>query len=292
MRNIFLFIRRYFVFLAFLVLQFVALWMLFKYNRIHHAVGLGLASEVTGSVNAQVDKVDDYFSLREENRRVHRMNDSLLNLLTPNFNIPDTTQRLVGDTLRFDTIPQYRRYIYRDAKVVYNSINFENNYLQLNRGANHGIGDNMAVLNSDGAIVGVVVNTSPNFSQVMSLLHTKSKIQAMLKKSSTLGTVRWDTKDPRYLLLEGISSDVEVKKGDTVITSRYSYNYPPGFMVGRIESIAKEKATGFHILKIRSAANFSTIQQVFVVENLQRTEQVQLDKDTEKKMEQERRAPK
>jgi len=289
MRNIFLFIRRYFVFLTFLVLQFLALWMLFKYNRVHHAIGLGVASEVTGSINAQVDKVDDYFSLREENRRVHRMNDSLLNLLRENYNIPDTTQRIVGDTLRFDSIPEYRRYIYRDAKVVYNSVNFENNYLQINRGSKQGIKDNMAVLNSDGAIVGVVVNTSPNFAQVMSLLHTKSKIQASLKKTNTLGTVRWDAEDPRFLLLEGISRDVPVKKGDTIVTSRYSYNYPPGYMVGRVEEIKTEKATGFYLLKIRSAVNFSTIQQVFVVENLQRAEQVQLEKDTESKMEQERR---
>jgi rod shape-determining protein MreC len=289
MRNIILFIRRYFVFLTFVVLQGVALWMLFKYNRLHHAVGLGMASEITGSINTQVDKVDDYFSLREENRRVHRINDSLLNLMRENYNIPDTNQRIVGDTLRFDTLPDFRRYIYRDAKVVFNSVNFENNYLQLNRGAKNGIRDNMAVLNSDGAIVGVVVNTSPNFSQVMSLLHTKSKIQATLKRSSTLGTVRWDTEDPRFLLLEGISKDVEVKKGDTVITSRYSYNYPPGYMIGRVEEIRTEKATGFYLLRVRSATNFSTIQQVFVVENLQRTEQVQLEQDTEKKMEQERR---
>jgi len=289
MRNIFLFIRRYFVFLFFLILQAVALWMLFSYNRFHRAIGLGLASEVTGGINAQVDKVDDYFHLREENRRVHRMNDSLLNLLHTNYSSADTGQRLVVDSLRVDTLVQLRRYVYRDAKVVYNSVNFENNYLQLSRGASKGIRDNMAVINSDGAIVGLVVNTSSHFSQVMSLLHTKSRIPAMLKGSNVAGTVRWDTKDPRFLDLEGISRDVVVKKGDTVLTSRYSYNYPPGFMIGRIESIATEKATGFYKLKVRSATNFNSIQQVFVIENLQRTEQVQLEKDTEKKMEQERR---
>lgn len=289
MRNIFLFIRRYFVFLLFLVLQFVALWMLFTYNRFHHALGLGLASGITGSINVQVDKVDDYFHLREENRRVHHMNDSLLNLLRNNFNTPDTGQRLVVDSLRIDTIVQYRRYLYRDAKVVYNSVNFENNYLQLNRGANRGIRDNMAVINSDGAIVGIVVNTSGNFSQVMSLLHTKSRIPAMLKGSNVAGTIKWDSEDPRFLLLEGISRDVALKKGDSVLTSRYSYNYPPGFIIGRVETIETEKATGFYKLRIRSATNFNSIQQVFVIENLQRTEQVQLEKDTEKKMEQERR---
>ncbi|ANE52093.1 rod shape-determining protein MreC [Flavisolibacter tropicus] len=292
MRNIFLFIRRYFVFLIFLVLQAVAIWMLFSYNRFHRAIGLGLASEVTGSINAQVDKVDDYFHLREENRRVHSMNDSLLNLLRENFSSADTMQRMVVDTLRFDSVIQFRRYIYRDAKVVFNSVNSENNYLQLSRGANKGVTDNMAVINSDGAIVGLVVNTSPHFSQVMSLLHTKSRIPAMLKGSNVSGTVRWDTKDPRFLNLEGISRDVAVKKGDTVLTSRYSYNYPPGFIIGRIETIETEKATGFYKLQVRCATNFNSLQQVFVIENLQRAEQVQLEKDTEKKMEQERRTTK
>lgn len=290
MRNIFLFIRRYFVFLCFLLLQALALYMLFNYNRFHRAAFLGIASEMTGGINTQVDKVDDYFHLRDENLRVHRMNDSLLNLLRTNFNTPDTTQRAVTDSMRVnDSTKEVRRYLFRDAKVVYNSIREENNYLQLNRGANQGVKDNMAVINSNGGVVGLVVNVSPNFSQVMSLLHTKSRIPAMLKKTSTAGTVRWDTKDYRFLTLEGVSRDVDVKKGDTVLTSPYSYNYPPSFMVGTIAAIKVDKASGFYELRVRPAANFNSLQQVFVVENLQRDEQVQLLKDTEKKIDQDKR---
>jgi rod shape-determining protein MreC len=287
MRNIFLFIRHYFVFLLFLALQGVALWMLFTYNRFHRASFLGVANEITGSINKQVDKADDYFHLREENLRVHRMNDSLLNLLPANFASVDTTQTQVVDSLKFDTVAQVRRYLYRDAKVVYNSVNLQNNYLQLNRGAHQGVKDNMAVISSDGAVVGLIVNVSPNFSQVMSLLHTKSRIPAMLKNSNTAGTVNWDAKDPRFLTLEGISRDVDVKKGDTILTSRYSYNYPPGFIIGRIAEIKQDVATGFYRLRIRSAVNFGSIQQVFIVENLERTEQIELNKETEQKIEQE-----
>jgi rod shape-determining protein MreC len=264
--------------------------MLFNYNRFHRAAFLGIASEMTGGINTQVDKVDDYFHLRDENQRVHHMNDSLLNLLRTNFNTPDTNQRSVIDSMRVnDSTKEVRRYLYRDAKVVYNSISEENNYLQLNRGSNQGIKDNMAVINSNGAVIGLIVNTSPNFSQVMSLLHTKSRIPAMLKKTNTAGTVRWDMKDYRFLTLEGVSRDVDVKKGDTVLTSPYSYNYPPSFMVGTIASITVDKSSGFYELKVRAAANFNSLQQVFVVENLQRDEQVGLLKDTEKKIEQEKR---
>src|SRR6476620_456763 len=126
MRNVFLFIQRYFVFLVFLLLQGVALWMLFKYNRFHKAVFLGVASEVTGTINTRVDKVDDYFHLSEENSRLHHMNDSLLNQLRINFVPADTTAKLVTDSIRYDSSNAVRRYLYRDAKEGFKSINSEN----------------------------------------------------------------------------------------------------------------------------------------------------------------------
>lgn len=289
MFNIFAFLRQHFTAILFVVLQFVSLWMLFNYNRFHRAVFLGVASELTGSINAQVDKLDDYFHQGEEARRVHRMNDSLMNLLPVNFDVPDTAQRRVTDTLRFDTTFAIRRYLWRDAKVIYNTINSEQNYLQLNRGAKYGIRDNMAVLSSDGGVVGVVVNVSPNFSQVMSLLHVQSSVSAAHKKSGMLGKVEWDAKDPRYLLLRGIPANVAVGKGDSVVTSRYSYNFPPNYLIGTITGISKDPATGFYTLQVKTAVNFSTIQQVFVVENLLRNEQLQLMNDTEKKIEQQKK---
>jgi rod shape-determining protein MreC len=263
--------------------------MLFKYNKIHHAAFLGVANEITGRMNTQVDKLDDYFHQGEENHRIHRMNDSLLNLLKTNFSIPDSGQRVIVDSAMIDSIKQFRKYIWRDAKVVYNTITSEKNYLQLNRGLKYGIQDNMAVLNSDGAVVGQVVNVSPNFSEVMSLLHVQSSVSAALKKTGDAGNLIWDGKDPKFVELKGISKSVEVKVGDTVVTSHYSYNFPPDKIIGRVAVITSDPATGFYLLKIKTAVNFNTIQQVFVVENLQRDEQLQLEKDTEKKVEQQKK---
>ncbi len=289
MRNIFLFIRRYVTFLAFIVLQLIAVWMLFKYNRFHHAIGLGVASELTGSINKQVDKLDDYFHQGEENKRVHRMNDSLINLLRTNFSLPDTIQKIITDSLMADSIKTLRRYLYRDAKVVYNTVNTERNYLQINRGSKNGIKDNMAVLNSDGAAVGVVVNVSSNFAEVMSLLHIQNSVSGALKKTGDAGKVEWDGKDPRFVFLKGISKNVSVQVGDTVLTSKYSYNFPPDKLIGTITNIGSDPTSGFYLLKVKTSVNFSNIQQVFVVENLQKEEQLLLEKDTEKKFEQQKR---
>ncbi|HEX6333855.1 MAG TPA: rod shape-determining protein MreC [Flavisolibacter sp.] len=289
MRNIFLFIRQHFTLLAFLVLQFFALWMLFKFNRHHRVTFLGVASEVTGNVNKQVDKIDDYFNQGEENRRVHKMNDSLLNLLRSNFIFPDTSRQLVTDTMMIDTVRGVRRYSWMPAKVVYNTVNFEKNYMQLDRGASQGVKDNMAVLNSDGTVLGVVVNVSPNFSQVMSLLHVQNSVSASLKKTGESGNITWDGRDPRFLYMKGIPKNVQVKVGDTVVTSQHSYNYPPRKIIGRVAGLGTDPSTGFYLLKVRTAVNFTNVQQVFVVENLHRDEQVQLEADTEKKIEQQKR---
>jgi rod shape-determining protein MreC len=286
MRNIFLFIRRYITFFAFFILQMVALWFLFSYNRFHRAKFLGIANEVTGRINSQYNKVEDYFALREENKRVHRLNDSLLNLLPKNFSIRDSSIHLVQDSVYYDTAGHYRRYFSRPATVVYNTVSSQKNYIQINRGSSQGVKDNMAVVSSDGSVIGIVVSTSPNFSQIMSLLHVQNTVSASLKKSGDFGTADWDGKDPRYLQLKKIPKTADVKKGDTVLTSSVSYNFPPGYMVGTVADVKLDNTTGMYLLKIKTAANFYNLQQVHVIENIEREEQVNLMTDTQKKIEQ------
>ena len=284
MRNVFLFIRRYFTFLCFVLLQVLALSMLFRYNKYHRAVFLGKANEITGYFNSKYDNVDDYFHLKEENVRIHKMNDSLLNLLHGNFIKVDTGAHLITDTVGYDTLHLVRKYMAKEAKVVSNSINSQKNYFQINRGANQGIRDNMAVINSDGSVAGQVVGVSENFSQVMSLLNVHSTVSAMMKKSRNNGRVEWDGQSPLYLTLKNIPKSDSVMVGDTVLTGINSYNYPPGWLIGTVSEIVEDKTTNFYVLRVRPTANFQNLQQVFVIENLQRDEQVALDKATQKKV--------
>jgi rod shape-determining protein MreC len=284
MRNIFLFIRRYFTFLTFLVLQVLALWFLFTYNRFHRAKGLGVANQVTGWFNTQYNTLEDYFKMKEENRRIHKLNDSLMNLLPANFLKSDTTIKLLADSIPYDTLGHYRHYKQRAAQVVYGTVNAEKNYIQVNKGARDGIKDDMGVLSSDGSLVGKIINVSPNFSIVMSLLHVQNKVNVLVKKTRSSGTIAWDAKDPRFLTLTNIPVSDSIVKGDTIITGSYSLSMPPGKMVGTVAGIHKDPATNFFVLKIRTAANFADLQQVFIVENLQYDEQEKLLEETKKKM--------
>jgi rod shape-determining protein MreC len=282
MRNVFLFIRRYFTFLAFLAFQVLALWFLFTYNRFYRAKGLGWANELTGRINSKYKSVDDFFHLKAENQRVHQLNDSLLNLLSTNFTPIDTSVRMVRDSIPFDTLGSYRTYLWRSARVIYTTVNVQKNYIRIDKGSKQGVKDNNALINSDGSVVGVVINVSPNFSVAMSLLHVQSKRSVSLKRTGNMGTIEWDGKDPHFLLMRNVTKSDSVLVGDTVVTSNITSIFPPGYMVGTIAEIVSDKSSNFYLLKIKTAANFFNLQQVHVVEDLYYDEKVKLLEDTEK----------
>jgi rod shape-determining protein MreC len=121
------------------------------------------------------------------------------------------------------------------------------------------------------------VNTSKNYSVVMSLLHRNSKPSCMLKKDKNTGSLEWDGKDPLVLTLKNIPKSSKVLIGDTVLTSQYSSVYPYGLMVGTVSKIESDPASNFHTLRIRPATNFSAIQHVYLVANLLYAEQKELE---------------
>jgi hypothetical protein len=143
MRNVFLFIRRYFNLLFFLLLQVAALTLLFRYNKFHQAAIMDVANEVTGRVNVRYNNVESYFSLKKDNEKLREQNARLLNMLKGDFDWPDSALNIITDTIRIDSLEQYRKYLYLPAKVISTTVNEQNNYLMLHRGSNQGVGVNM-----------------------------------------------------------------------------------------------------------------------------------------------------
>ncbi|MCH5689012.1 hypothetical protein LWM68_35040 [Niabella sp. W65] len=87
--------------------------------------------------------MEDFFTMQEENRRVHRLNDSLMNLLSANFVTADSGTAVIQDSSYRDTSGSVRHYVWRSAQVLYSTSGSDKNYLQINRGYSTGIGDDM-----------------------------------------------------------------------------------------------------------------------------------------------------
>jgi rod shape-determining protein MreC len=277
MRNVFLFLRRYAVFIIFLVMQIIALSMLFTDNRFHNTVLGMFSNEMAGNINSRVDKAEEFLSLSEQNQKLREQNAKLLSLLPNGILLPDSAMEMVTDTFRLDSIKQYRQYDYLSAKVISNTVFLQQNYIVLHRGSDQGITPNMAVVGIDG-VIGTVVHVSPNMALVMSLLNRQSKVIATLKKGSGLGEINWDGKDPGYLVLTKIPKTVVVKKGDTVVTSPYSDKFPPGLPIGVVTEVEQDQETNTYILAVKTAVNFYNVQHAFAVRNKLDAEMEELKK--------------
>ena len=88
MRNVFLFIRRHFNFLFFLVLQIIALSFLFRYNKFHEAAFLNVSTEITGRINEKYNNIEYYFQLKKTNESLVKENLRLRQLLKENYEGP------------------------------------------------------------------------------------------------------------------------------------------------------------------------------------------------------------
>jgi rod shape-determining protein MreC len=280
-RNIFLFIRRYFNFLFFLVLQIIALSFLFRYNKFHEAAFMGVANELTGRINTRYSNVEYYFHLKQTNESLARQNEQLLNSQQTNFQPPDSSVQMVQDTIPYDTLGNKRRYLWRSAKVVNNSVSLQNNYITIHRGEKQGVKKDMGVISPQG-LVGMVVNTSDNFAVVMSMLNRQSSVSAKLLKTGELGKVQWDGTSLSRVTMINIPKNVQVAKGDSIVTSGYSLSFPPNILIGTVAEVVGDKSSNFYTLQIKPATNFYSLEYVNVVDNLQKEEQQMVEEAARK----------
>jgi len=276
MKNIFIFIGRHFTFVSFVLLEIFSIAMLSKYSKTHEAFFSTGINETTGKINAQFNRFYTYFSLKEINRQLSLENTMLRDSLRANFIAPDSTRKSINDTIRIDSLIRYRKFNYLPANVVGNTISSQTNYLTLERGSAQGVKKGMSVVGPEG-IVGVIVDVSENYSKAMSLLHRNSKVSAMLKKDNVAGSIEWDGTDPTFLILKNIPKSSKVQKGDTVLTSTYSANFPSHLQVGTISAIIADPTSNFYTLKVKTATNFFSLQYVNIIENLRYNEQVKLE---------------
>lgn len=272
MRNIFLFIRSYFNFIFFLLLQVFSIYLIIQYNKYHYAVGGSYMNEITGKVNLQYNKIDNFIQLNKSNEMLKKENERLLNLLKYNFVIPDTINKIVADSIPYDTLGNKRKWLYQSAKVVSNSVTSQNNFIVISRGTAQQLRKDEGVIDPNNSLVGIVTEVSENFSVVMSMLHRDSRISVKLKKGGDAGQVIWDGKEPNRLSLIDIRKSAKVAKGDTVLSSGMTTTFPYGLMVGIIDEVLPDKSTNNYIIKIKSAANFYNLQYVYAIDNLQRDE--------------------
>jgi rod shape-determining protein MreC len=239
------------------------------YSNYHNAIFSKTSNQVTGKINEKYSGITAYFQLKKTNDSLVAANEKLYNKLKADFEFPDTTSKFIIDSIKVDSLEKFRKYQYYPARVVYNSVASQNNFIVLGRGSSQNIKPGMGVIDPNNAVVGVVTEVSAGYAVVMSLLHKDSHLSGKLLKGGETGTLNWDGKTPNLVSLAGIPKSVKVAKGDPIISSGYSTSIPKGMLIGKVQEIKSDKSTNNFLIKFNTAANFYNLEFVYVIENKQ-----------------------
>ncbi len=271
MKNLLHFIVRFHFTILFVVIEIFCLLLLVSYNNYQKTEFLNSSNVVTGSIYDRVSSTTDYLALAETNEQLNRENTKLKNILAESFKVSVDSSHLYNDSL------YQQQYIYRTAKIINNSVNKQLNYITLNKGKIHGIKPEMAVV-TDNGVVGVINSVSDNFSTAISLLNSRIRVSAKIKKNNYFGSLTWDGKNYKTARLYEIPFHVQIQVGDTIVTSGYSSIFPEGILLGTVQEVLPESGGNFHDVVIDLSNDFKGISYVKVIGDLMKTERIQLEK--------------
>ena len=264
MQQLIYFFQKFKYFLFFLLLQLIALTLIFNNLNFQNSKYVNSANALTGSLYSKVSDISNYFSLKATNTQLIEENTLLRNFLNQKENTSITVGSIVIDTVKY-----YQKYTYTSAKIINNSYSKAFNFLTINKGTIAGLSKEMAVVNGKG-IIGFTDNLSPNYGRIQSILNKNTKINAKLK-NGYFGTLQWNGLDYNTVQLIDIPRQAPVKIGDTIETGGKSAIFPEGILIGKVIEINNDNAVD-NIINVKLFNDMSVIGPVYVIKNLQKVE--------------------
>ena len=222
MRNLLNFLLKYNYWFLFILLEVASFVLLFRFNRYQQSAFFTSANTVVGAVYEVSGGISSYFHLKSVNE----------DLLDRNMVLEQQITNL-EKALREQQL---------DSMV--------DNYITLDKGSSSGIRSEMGVVDGNG-IVGIVYETSPSYSVVISVLNSKSNISCKIIGSDYFGYLKWEHGDSRYAYLKDLPRHAEFNLGDTVVTSGFSTVFPEGRMVGTVDDMSDSNDGLSYLLKIK-----------------------------------------
>ena len=156
-----------------------------------------------------------------------------------------------------------------NAMVINRDVSSWFNTLTIDKGRNHGLENDMAVVVNEG-LVGRIIKTS-YFTSEVKLLTTPdltNKISvaiAVNEKDLTYGLIGGYNSKTKHLLIEGIIDSADIKMDDKVLTSGYSNIFPKGIIIGQVDAVLSDGYGISKIIHVRPSVSFNDIRFVSVL---------------------------
>jgi len=142
-----------------------------------------------------------------------------------------------------------------------------NNYreaVRIDRGSNHGVEPDMAVVAPEG-LVGKIASVDPETSIVLLLIDPGAAARSRIKDKGFVGTVRGNGAD-QPLTMIGVHPEANVREDDEVITAGYDLGiFPPSIPIGQVVSAEGEGADVEQNIEVDPWVDFTALDFVEVL---------------------------
>lgn len=269
MRNLIYFIKNYYSFFVFLVLELICLLIVFKNNSYQQSSYINSARGISSNFYTKKESIVSFLTLNAVNDSLVKENARLKQALgiPVTINPFEDTSYTVTRTLDSNA-KQTVHYKYIAAKVINNSTDQKINYITLNVGSRQGIKPKMAVI-TDKGVVGKISHVSENYSVAVSILSDRFNVNCVVPDGS-IGNIKWDNKDPNIVILKGIPLSANLKLKDSIMTSGYSI-FPEKIMIGKVAKFVNGD------YQVWLSTNFNNLHYVYVVQDFSNIERNTLE---------------
>ncbi|NUQ80974.1 MAG: rod shape-determining protein MreC [Bacteroidetes bacterium] len=211
------------------------------------------AEETVGGITRLTDAIRENDLLRQENLRlseeVYRLRSARLE------NIRLRRELGFSPANDPDLIP---------ADVIRKELFQRENYFTVNKGTSAGIREQSLVRTSEGS-VGRVVLATDDYALIQLMTSKSFRMGARIQRTNTEGIVTWNGEHPGHVYLSNIVQTADVRKGDPVVTSRFSSFAPEGIPVGIVDSIHVDPRQLFKTIRVRTMVDLTKTDHVYII---------------------------
>jgi rod shape-determining protein MreC len=207
-----------------------------------------------------VTNIGTYNDVRRQNARLEEDNQRLT-VQVAQLQEQAAQNSQLGDLAQIQRAQPDQRFV--AASVIALDPSNLHDQLEIDRGSNQGLRNGMAVLGTGGALIGTVRTTLPDKAWIALITDSQSNVNALIAESRALAIVRGSV--DRKLSMQFVAEGVDVKVGDTVLTSGLGGAYPAGFLLGHVSAVQGRPVDLFKTVSVEPAARLDSLEHVLIL---------------------------
>lgn len=138
----------------------------------------------------------------------------------------------------------------------------------IDAGEKDGIEENDVVMSSIG-VVGVVVETGPNFSKVSTILSPSVSAASFVSSTRDTGVVCGDSRysSKGKTLIKYLPKNTQAEIGDIISTTGMGEVFPKDLLIGTIEEIITDTSGNYSYAVVKPASDVAEVKTVFIIKS-------------------------